>query len=206
MNNFEYAIKQYVGEERIKKLQNASIGIAGAGGLGSNCACSLVRTGVKKLKIIDFDTVQYSNLNRQFYFYDQIGIPKVDALKQNLMMINPEVQIEAIVEKITEKNAAGIFKDCDIVIEAFDDPLSKAMLANIIPHTGKLFICATGIAGWGNSDAIVVRKISNYFYVIGDLTTEVSQNTPPVSPRVNIAAAKQADVAIEWILNECKER
>lgn len=202
MNNFEFAIKQYLGEERLKKLQNVFIGIAGAGGLGSNCACNLVRTGAKKLKIIDFDLVQYSNLNRQFYFYEQVGKPKVLALKHNLLKINPDAEIHAIIERITEENAFELFKDCDIVIEAFDDPFCKAMLANIISRTGKLFICATGIAGWGDSDKIVVRKINPLFYVIGDLKTEVSVTIPPVSPRVNIASAKQADVAIECIFNK----
>ena len=206
MNNFEHALKRYIGEEHFKKIQNIRIGIAGAGGLGSNCAWNLVRTGVKTLKIIDFDVVQYSNLNRQFYFYDQIGIPKVFALKQNLKRINPDTEINAIAEKITEKNAFDLFKDCDIVVEAFDDPFCKAMLANIITRTGKLFICATGIAGCGNSDAIVVRQINSNFYVIGDLQTEVSDTVPPLSPRVNIAAAKQADVVVDYIVNQCKER
>ena len=63
------------------------IGIAGAGGLGSNVAVNLVRTGVKKLKIVDFDVVDESNLNRQFYFMDQVGRPKVEALRENLLRI-----------------------------------------------------------------------------------------------------------------------
>ena len=73
------------------------IGIAGAGGLGSNVALNLVRSGIDAFRIVDFDCVEASNLNRQFYFRDQIGRPKVEALRENLQRIRPEVEVDAIV-------------------------------------------------------------------------------------------------------------
>ena len=75
-------------------LEDAKVGIAGAGGLGSNCAMHLVRAGVKRLVIADFDVVSESNLNRQFFFRDQLGMKKVEALKANLLRINPEAEVE----------------------------------------------------------------------------------------------------------------
>ena len=68
----------------LTKIQNKTIGIAGCGGLGSNCAIALARIGIGKLIIVDFDSIDKSNLNRQYYFIDQIGKPKVDALEYNI--------------------------------------------------------------------------------------------------------------------------
>lgn len=201
MNIFEKALENYIGTENLKKIQGTKIGIAGAGGLGSNCAFNLVRSGFVNIKIVDFDVIEASNLNRQFYFSDQIGLPKVDALKTNLTRINPDANVTAQQIKITSENADSIFKDCDVVVEAFDKAEYKALLVENYYSSGKLLVSASGLAGWGNSDDIKVKKIHRNFYMIGDLQTEVSKENPPISPRVNVTAAKQADVILQYILN-----
>lgn len=202
MNLFEKALENYIGTENLKKIQAVKIGIAGAGGLGSNCAFNLVRSGFVKFKIVDFDVVEPSNLNRQFYFMDQIGLPKVEALKANLLMINPAIKADIENRKVTSENAKNIFKDCDVVVEAFDKAEYKAMLVESYYSSGKLLVSASGLAGWGNSDTIRVRKIHSKFYMAGDFQSEVSHENPPLSPRVNIAAAKEADIIVEYILND----
>ena len=113
------------------------MGIAGAGGLGSNCAFNLVRSGFYKFKIVDFDVVEPSNLNRQFFFLDQLGMPKVLALEENLRRINPEVRIEAIQQKVQKDNAKELFDDCDVVVEAFDRVFCKTMMAEKFLSSGK---------------------------------------------------------------------
>ena len=100
MNHLEERLARDLGLERLRKIQAIKVGIAGAGGLGSNCAFNLVRSGFKKLAIVDFDRVEPSNLNRQFYFADQIGLAKVAALKDNLLRINPDLELEIHQEKI----------------------------------------------------------------------------------------------------------
>lgn len=112
------------------KIEDAVIGIAGAGGLGSNVAASLVRIGFKKLIIADFDRVDQSNLNRQFFFRKDIGQYKVDALKENLESITEAIDIRIHREKITPENLDRIFQEADIMVEALDDPGAKAMLVN----------------------------------------------------------------------------
>ena len=159
MNEFEKALAVYLGEAKLNKIQNVKVGIAGAGGLGSNCACNLVRSGFKKLTIVDFDVVEPSNLNRQFYFLDQIGMPKVEVLKNNLLRINPALELDMIQEQIAGKNADSFFSNCDVIVEAFDKVACKTMLVEKYYNSDKLLISATGLAGWGNSDAIVVKKI-----------------------------------------------
>ncbi|MCX7710452.1 MAG: sulfur carrier protein ThiS adenylyltransferase ThiF [Clostridia bacterium] len=200
MNDFERSLARYIGEDRLKKIQSIKVGIAGAGGLGSNCAFNLVRSGFNSLKIIDFDLVEFSNLDRQFYFLDQVGKPKVEALKNNLLRINPDLYVEDIRDRITEDNVVDIFNDCDVVVEAFDQVQCKRLIVEKYYQSGKLLVSASGLGGWGNSDAICVRKVHSKFYLIGDYVSEVNEDVPPISPRVNIAAAKQADVILEWAL------
>lgn len=202
LNEFEKALAKYLGKAKLKKIQKIKIGIAGAGGLGSNCAFNLVRSGFKKFKIVDFDTVEYSNLDRQFYFLDQIGIPKIEALKNNLLGINPILDIEMVLDKITAQNVANLFTDCDVIVEAFDKADCKTMLIEKYYDSGKLLVSATGLAGCGNSDAITVKKIHEKLYLIGDSVSEVNEKSPPLSPRVNISAAKQADVILEYVIKE----
>ncbi len=200
MNNFERALVTYIGEDRLSKIQSVKVGIAGAGGLGSNCAFNLVRSGFKNLIIVDFDVIEYTNLNRQFYFYNQVGELKVEILKKNLLDINPELHIQQMALKIDESNIDRLFEDCDVVIEAFDKAEYKRMIVEAYIGSGKLLVSASGLAGWGNSDEIKVNRIKENFYVIGDLKSEVGEDCPPVSPRVNIVAAKQADVVLDYVL------
>ncbi len=201
MNEFEKSLKKYLGIKNLKKIQRAKIGIAGAGGLGSNCAFNLVRSGFKKFVICDYDAVEIKNLNRQFYFIEQIGNPKVEMLKLNLMRINSDINIKIYKIKLDETNIVKVFKDCNVIIEAFDKAEYKRMIIETFLNTQKLLISASGIAGIGSSDEIRIHKIKPKFYIIGDLTTEVSSMIPPFSPRVNIAAAKQADIILEYIIN-----
>jgi len=202
MNSFTKELIAYLGKESFEKLDKVRIGIAGAGGLGSNCAAFLVRSGFRKFKIYDFDRVSYSNLNRQFYFYDQVGDSKVDALRVNLSRINPDLELDPFNECITLENVSEVFRDCDIVIEAFDKAECKKMLAEAYMNSGKLYISASGLAGWGNSDNITIKKIYELFYLVGDSVSEASTALPPFAPKVNVAAAKEADIALSWVLRK----
>ena len=199
-NEFEEAVAKALGSDNLKKIQQVTVGIAGAGGLGSNCAVNLVRSGFQKFVIVDFDKIEYSNLNRQFYFYHQVGRSKVEALQENLLAINPNLQLEMIQVKIEEDNMEAIFEQCHIIVEAFDQAHYKKMLVEQYINTDKLVVSASGIAGWGNSDEIKVHKIKEKLYVIGDLSSGVSKELPPCAPRVSIAAAKQGDVVLDYVL------
>ncbi len=201
MNGFEQAVAGYIGENNLRKIQSYRVGIAGAGGLGSNCAFNLVRCGFRSFVIADFDLIEYSNLNRQFYFNDQVGEKKVDALKANLLRINPDLDIQAVHLKVTDENAEELFGDCHIIVEAFDKAQYKKMIIEKFMDSPKLVVAASGIAYWGSSDDIRTERVKDNFYIVGDFKTEVGPDRPPVSPRVNIAAAKQADIIMEYVLD-----
>ncbi|NDV22059.1 sulfur carrier protein ThiS adenylyltransferase ThiF [Desulfovibrio sp. JC022] len=205
MNRTEQGIAKYLGKDCLHNLQAVRIGIAGAGGLGSNCAMHLVRSGFKKFIIADFDRIEESNLNRQFYFADQVGKSKVEALSDNLRAINPDLDITAHVTSIHRENVHELFGDCDVIIEAFDDAAAKKTLVETFLSTGKLLVTASGMGGTGNTDEIKTRKVRDNFYIIGDMKTECNAETPPFSPRVAICAAKQADIVLEHYLNKFQE-
>ncbi|MDP3453419.1 MAG: sulfur carrier protein ThiS adenylyltransferase ThiF [Bacteroidales bacterium] len=182
-------------------LSKKVVGIAGAGGLGSNCASSLVRCGIGKLIIADFDIVSELNLNRQFYFKDQTGMFKVDALRDNLLRINPLCMLQMHNAKVTQDNAGIMFSTCDVVVEAFDDASQKQMLIEymLTCYPEIPLVAASGMAGWGNRESLKVITSGN-LYVCGDSSSEVSADNPPIAPRVGIVSNMQADVVIEILL------
>ncbi len=193
------AANTYLTPEERAALESARVGIAGAGGLGSNCAMHLVRAGVKHLTVVDFDVVNESNLNRQFFFRDQLGQKKVEALKENLLRIEPDVDIRAVDMRLDASSAREIFADCGIVVEAFDAVDAKVMLVSAFASSGKKLVTASGLAGWGRSNAMKVRKMGN-IVAIGDGETSVGDGAAPVSPRVGIAAAMEANAVVSLLL------
>src|SRR6056297_14601 len=123
------------------------VGIAGTGGIGSNVADNLVRSGISQLLLVDFDRVEKSNLNRQNYYLDQVGEYKVKALQTNLRKINTDASIEILNQKINASNINSIFADCDVVVEGFDKKKYKKMMLEKLDEHGKLCVSASGIAG-----------------------------------------------------------
>ena len=193
------AANTYLTPEERAALESVRVGIAGAGGLGSNCAMHLVRSGVKHLTIVDFDVVNESNLNRQFFFHDQIGQKKVEAIKANLLRIEPDADIRAVDIRLDASSAREVFADCGIVVEAFDAVDAKVMLVSAFASSGKKLVTASGLAGWGRSNAMRVRKMGN-IVAIGDGETSVGDGAAPVSPRVGIAAAMEANAVVSLLL------
>lgn len=187
-----------------EKVKKASVGIAGLGGLGSNIAVSLARIGIGKLLLVDFDVVEPSNLNRQQYFIKHIGMFKTKAMKELLHEINPFVKVETIDKYITKENAVEIFKDIDIIVEAFDNPKSKADLINTLlsEFANKPVVAASGMAGYFSNNTIKTRKINENFYLIGDGISEAKPGCGLMAPRVSIAANHQANTVLRIIMKE----
>lgn len=189
------------GKELQDKLENARVAICGLGGLGSAIAISLARAGVGHLHLIDFDLVDLSNTNRQQYALSQIGMPKPEALKEEIQRFAPYIEIGTTFERITEENFRQILSDVDYICEAFDRADQKAMLTNLVlEHFPKKYLIgASGVAGYGDSNSITTRRITSHFYLCGDGKTEVGEGVSLVAPRVYIAASHQANLVIELI-------
>jgi len=186
-----------------EKLKDKVVGIAGCGGLGSNCAIALARVGVGKLVIADYDEVEIANLNRQYFFSDQVGKAKVLALRENINRIDPLIKVEMHEIQLNEGNIPLIYKDCDVIVEAFDRADLKQMIVETVVEKmpGYYLICGSGLAGWGANGTIGVT-VSGNLYIIGDGTNEVSADYPPLAPRVGIVANMQANQVLEILLGK----
>ena len=194
--------------EQIKeRLKSKTVGIAGCGGLGSNCAISLARAGIGTLIIADFDVVSESNLNRQYYFHSQIGLKKVDALRENISGIEPGIKIFPFEIRLARNNITRVFKDCDVIIEAFDLADQKEILIETVlsEMPEKYMVVGIGMAGWGKNELIHTRKIGKMF-ICGDEVSEIDNELPPIAPRVGIVANMQANVALEILLSELNSK
>jgi sulfur carrier protein ThiS adenylyltransferase len=190
-------------KSKLEKLRNTCIGIAGCGGLGSNCAMALARAGVGTLVIADFDIVTLENLDRQYYFRDQVGQKKVLALQENIRKVNPEIEVQVHDVRLGPDEVVHIFKNCRVIIEAFDRADMKLMIIETVNECfpDKFIIAASGLAGYGENNALRTRRLGSLF-ICGDETSEVSADLPPLAPRVGIVAAMQANQALEIILDD----
>jgi sulfur carrier protein ThiS adenylyltransferase len=190
-------------KSKLEKLKGTCIGIAGCGGLGSNCAMALARAGVGTLIIADFDVVTLENLNRQYYFRDQIGQKKVLALRENIRKVNPEIDVQVHDVRLGPDEVEHIFKNCTLIIEAFDRADMKLMIIETVTERfpDKFIIAASGLAGYGQNNALRTRRLGSLF-LCGDEVNEVSPELPPLAPRVGIVAAMQANQALEIILDD----
>lgn len=189
-------------KEITEVLETKKVGIAGCGGLGSNCAIALTRVGIGNLVIADYDFVDRSNLNRQYFFLQQIGKKKVDALKENILAINPNCNVECFDIQLQIPDIIKIFKDCDIIVEAFDEAIEKKKIIETVlgEFPGTPIISGVGLAGYGKNNLL---KTKNYgdLYICGDTENEVSEDDPPLAPRVGIVANMQANQVMELLLN-----
>ncbi len=191
-----------------KKLQlrfsEATVAVCGLGGLGSNIAIALARAGVGKLVLIDFDKVDISNLHRQQYKANQIGLYKADALAENLSEIAPYTEIKAITARLSEDNLTTFLEDADIVCEAFDNAEAKAMLVNGVLERlpGCFLVAASGMAGMETPNTIKTRKIGKRFYLCGDEVSDVESTIGLVAPRVMLCAAHQAQTVLRILAGE----
>ena len=188
-----------------KKLKKAKVCILGLGGLGSNVAVLLARAGIGYLKLVDFDVVEVSNLNRQQYRISHIGIKKTEAIKSIIKEINPFVEIEILDVKVERENILSVAGDVEIVVEAFDVAETKTMaIEELLTNGNKILVSASGMAGLGSANEIITRKIRDNFYLIGDNYSDYEEYSGIMSTRVMLCAAHQANVVLRLIVGEEK--
>ncbi len=157
-------------------LAKLSVGIAGTGGIGSNVAMLLARAGAGSITAADFDIVEPSNLNRQFFFEDQKGMPKVEALRENLLRINSEIIFNPVPRRITADNINEIFGDCSVLVEAVDSSETKAMIIEqwVSLYPERPLIACSGLSGFDDFSGITVVRTGK-LSVVGDQHSELEE-------------------------------
>lgn len=184
------------------RLSDGHVAIIGCGGLGSNAAALLVRSGIGSLTLVDFDTVEESNLNRQLFFRDQLGRPKTAALAETLLRIRPEVTLHLHQMCVAAGDLFALVGDADVVIEAVDTAATKAMIANTLlrERPDLPLVSASGLAGFDTANTVVTERVAENFYLSGDHTSDVGDDLPLLASRVMVAAAHEAHAAIRILL------
>ncbi len=185
-----------------ERLAHARIGVAGCGGMGSHVATALARTGVGGIVIVDFDTVDGSNLFRQCYTPSHVGEKKTKALSDILLDIEPDLELEAFDGEITAENACRVFSGCDVVCECLDRPEMKAMLVESLLSVtpGSVVVSCSGMVGFGRSNSISTNKRMSRLYVCGDEESDASEGPGLTAARVMVCAGHVANMAIRLVL------
>ena len=198
------ALAERHGADLQAKFDKASVAVCGLGGLGSNIAVALARAGVGHLHLLDFDTVDISNLNRQQYFPDQLGLPKTQALTETLHRIAPYCKLTSQTVRLTPENIPVLLQGFPIICEAFDRADQKAMLVNTVleQFPESYLVSASGMAGIGSPNAIRTRRLGKRFYLSGDGTSDVADGLGLLSARVAVCASHQATIVLRLLAGE----
>ena len=192
------------GAARQEKFSRGRVAICGLGGLGSRVAELLTRAGVGYLRLIDFDRLEATNLNRQWYFMEQLGRYKAEALADNLRRITPYAELDVHTVRITEDNLVSLLADVDVIVEAFDNATCKAMLVNGVREQFPRchLVAASGMAGFASANAMRVRRLSENFYLCGDGRSAAEAGDGLYGARVNICSAQEALVVLQLLAGE----
>ncbi len=187
-----------------KKISQSVVGIMGLGGLGSVVAGALARVGVGTLILADFDRVDPTNLNRQHYYIDQIGMSKVNATADNIRRMNPYLRLVLHNTRCDASNIPILFKEVDVLVECFDDPVMKATAFRLVLTQMKNmgYVGASGMAGFGENNTIITKHHSRQIYLVGDDVSEAKPGEGLMAPRVGIAAHHQANQVLRILLEE----
>ena len=199
--NTYQALRKGLTSEQSQLLQEARVAVVGLGGLGSNVAMWLARLGVGHLLLYDFDKVELSNLNRQYYFLEDVGKYKAEALLTKLQQVNPYGDYQSKVARLTEANLEELLAPAHIICEALDKAEAKAMLVNGVleKFPDKYLVAASGLAGLEDSASMTVRQITPRFYLCGDGHSDFHE-LPLCGARVGLCAAQEALTIARLIL------
>lgn len=188
------------------RLAAAHVAIVGCGGLGSNVAAMLLRSGVKRLTLMDFDRVTADNLNRQLFFAEQIGQLKIEALADTLRRIDADAMLQLVEREVSEADLVELVGDAHVVVEAVDSAQAKAMIVRVcareLPATP--VVTVSGLAGYDSANLITTERLAENLYVVGDLSSDVREGYSLLATRVMVAAAHQAHAVIRLLL-ECED-
>ncbi len=204
-----------VSEEELKRLlylrhtpgvqdviSRAVVGVMGLGGLGSVVAGALARIGIGRLILADYDIVEPTNLNRQHFFVDQIGMKKTEALAANLRRMNPYVDLTLHDCRLTADNIPSLFGGVDVLVECFDDPAMKAAAFRLALTDMKTmgYVGASGVAGLADNNLITTVCHRPYVFIVGDNESESKPGQGLMAPRVGIAAHHQANQVLRILM------
>ena len=189
------------GEEGQQKLKEASVLVAGAGGLGSPAAMYLAAAGVGHIRIIDNDTVDITNLNRQILHWEKdIARDKIASAKDKLDLMNQNIHVEAIRETISENNVSELISGCDLIVDALDNFPTRYLLNRAAIDRGIPF-CHGAVYGFeGRVMTIVPGKSACFRCLYKKGSSLPSLKFPVIGVSPGIIGCIQATEAIKFFV------
>jgi len=187
------------GEAGQERLKAARVVIAGAGGLGCPVATYLAVAGVGHLRIIDHDTVERTNLNRQILHWEKdIGIAKTGSAGEKLMAINPDIEIESVRATIDEKTAPALFRDADAIVDAMDNYPARYLLNHLACEFG-IPLFHGGIRGFdGQVTTIIPGKTACLSCIFPKAPPE--EIFPVIGVTAGVIGTIQANEVLKYLL------
>lgn len=191
------------GEEGQEKLKKARVFVAGAGGLGSPVSTYLAIAGIGKIILADFDSVERSNLNRQFLHHEKdLGRSKVDSAKEKLLSMNPGIEVDVVREKLTESNVRLLVPECDLIVDALDNSEARQVL-NRLAVERKIPFIHGAVSGYDGQVTTILPGKTPCFYCVFPHSSE-KENFPVLGTTPGIIGAVQANEAIKLITGQGK--
>ncbi len=197
----------FIGESGQEKISSARVLILGVGGVGTNVLMNLAALGIGHIGIVDYDTVNITNLNRQIlYDMNSIGKYKVEMAKDWVVKFNPDIDIEAYCLKLDNDNCEEIFKNYDILVDAFDSHSSVDLINRVSVKMNKILIHAAVSKAKG----VIMTTIPfetpclRCFLNIEDEEEKENEIKPTgaIAPTVSMVASFQAFEVIKLILDK----
>ncbi|MDW5550116.1 HesA/MoeB/ThiF family protein [Methanosarcina sp.] len=191
------------GEEGQEKLKNAKVLVAGAGGLGSPVSTYLAIAGIGKIILADFDSVDPSNLNRQFLHHQKdIGRLKVESAKEKLLSMNPDIEVETIAEMLTESNLEALVPECDVIVDALDNLETRHML-NRLAIKRRIPLIHGAVTGYDGQVTTIVPGKTPCFYCIFPRISK-KEIFPVLGATPGIIGSIQANEVIKFLTGQGK--
>lgn len=158
---FDDRTKLLIGEKNLEILKTKKVAICGNGGVGSIIPLSLLRSGIYRFLLVDFDTVDNSNLNRQFaYFISDVGKSKVESLSLHMRQLRKDVETDIVFSKIDENFEFHIFDNCDYVFDCIDDVRAKVLLIKYCKENNIKIISSLGMGNRLDPTKVVITKLN----------------------------------------------
>lgn len=149
-----------LGQENLERLRNARVTVVGLGGVGSYACESLVRAGIGRFQIIDFDKVSVSNLNRQILALNStLGLYKTQVMKNRMLDINPDIKVEVFSEFLSKENRLEILDKSDYILDAIDSIGPKMGMIKDLCSLEIPFISVLGAGNRINPETVKITSI-----------------------------------------------
>lgn len=182
------------------RLAESSVFIAGAGGLGSPAATYLAAAGVGRIVLLDCDSVEVTNLNRQFLHHAaDIGRKKAESGCDKLKSLNPEIGISAVCERMTRENVGDLVGSCRIIVDALDNNETRRILAEYAVRTKRPYFHAAVSGYLGQLASFYPEKGPCYFCVFSEPEEESKTIFPIIGATAGIIGSMQANEVIKYI-------